>query len=225
MASEKKMTREVLARMIDHTCLKADASVGDIERLCSEAISYHFAAVCVHPVQVERAVSFIGSGGIKVGATAGFPMGQNTSEVKAFETQDAINRGAREIDMVLNIAALKAGDVALVRADIAGVARVCRDNQVTSKVILETCYLTDDEKILACQIAKDEGMDFVKTSTGLAGGGARVADIKLMRKTVGPDMGVKASGGVRTLESALAMIAAGATRIGTSSGVAIVSEL
>jgi len=152
-------------------------------------------------------------------------MGQNTSAVKEFETKDAIDLGAREIDMVINVAAMKAGDIDVVRREIAQVAKVCKAHDVTSKVILETCFLTDDEKILACQIAREEEMDFVKTSTGLATGGATIADIQLMRNTVGPGMGVKASGGIRTLETALAMIAAGASRLGTSSGIAIINEI
>jgi deoxyribose-phosphate aldolase len=224
MISVDGLTWQALAGMIDHTCLKPDATVADMEKLCSEAVTYGFACVCVHPAQVERCVALT-AGRVKVGAAIGFPMGQNTVSVKAFEAQDAIVRGAGEIDMVINIAVLKAGDTGLLRADIAGVAGMCRAEGVVSKVILETCYLTDEEKVLVCRIAQEEGVDFVKTSTGLATGGATVADIRLMRSTVGPEMGVKASGGIRTLDAALAMIAAGATRIGTSGGVAIVDEM
>jgi deoxyribose-phosphate aldolase len=181
--------------------------------------------VAVHPAEVERCVRFLLGCPVRVGAAIGFPLGQNTPEVKLFETKDAIARGAGEIDMVINVRALQSGELALVRGEIAGVVQVCKAHGVISKVILETCYLTDEQKRLVCQIALEEGADFVKTSTGFSPSGATVEDIRLMRSVVGEKMGVKASGGIRDLKTALAMIEAGATHLGTSSGVAIVEEL
>lgn len=218
-------TSAQLAAMIDHTFLKPFGGAGDIERLCDEARRYGFAMVAINPAEVERCVELLRGTAVRVGAAIGFPLGQNTAAAKAFETRDAIERGAGEIDMVINIRALQAGNVDLVRAEIAVMARVCRAAGVISKVILETCYLSDEEKRLVCSIARAEGVDFVKTSTGFGPAGATAADVRLMRAAVGNQIGVKASGGVRTLDDALAMIAAGATRIGTSNSVAIIEAL
>jgi deoxyribose-phosphate aldolase len=181
--------------------------------------------VAIHPAEVERCVQLLQGCPVRVGAAIGFPLGQNTTEVKLFETKDAISHGAGEIDMVINIRALQSGNVALVRGEIAGMVQICQAHAVISKVILETCYLTDEQKRLVCQVALEGGADFVKTSTGFGAGGATVEDIRLMREVVGDQMGVKASGGIRNLKTALAMIEAGATRLGTSSGAAIVDEL
>lgn len=219
------LTPEQLASMIDHTFLKPYGTPADIERLCDEARRYRFAMVAINPAETERCVALLRGSGVRTGAAIGFPLGQSTSATKAFETRDAINKGAGEIDMVINLRALQAGDDARVQAEIADLVAACRPHRVISKVILETCYLSDDEKRRVCRLARDAGADFVKTSTGFGAGGATVADIRLMRATVGPAMGVKASGGVRTLEEALTLIAAGATRIGTSSGVALVEAL
>jgi deoxyribose-phosphate aldolase len=180
--------------------------------------------VAIHPAEVEHCVRLLAGSRVRTGAAIGFPLGQNTSAVKAYETRDSIQRGAGEIDMVINLRALQAGDLGLVRAEITGMVAACRPAGVISKVILETCYLNGEQKRLVCRMALEEGADFVKTSTGFGSAGATVEDIALMRETVGPLMGVKASGGVRTLEMALAMVSAGATRIGTSAGVAIVEE-
>jgi len=223
-----KITPQQLASMIDHTFLKAFGPPADIERCCHEAMQYGFAMVAINPAEVEHCVALLAGSTVRVGAAIGFPLGQNTPAVKAFETRDAIQRGAGEIDMVINIRALQAGDIGLVRMEIADMVKACRQagsGAVISKVILETCYLTDEQKKLVCQIAKQEGADFVKTSTGLGTAGATVEDVRLMRQEVGPDMGVKAAGGIRNLDTALKMIEAGATRIGTSAGIAIVNEL
>lgn len=204
---------------IDHTLLKADANEEQIHALIDEAKEYQFASVCVNPTWVKTAANFLKDSSVKVCTVIGFPLGASTSTVKAFEAKDAIANGADEIDMVINIGALKSSNFKLVEDDIKAVVESSGTKLV--KVIIETCLLTDDEKVKACQLAKSAGADFVKTSTGFSTGGATIEDIALMRKTVGPDMGVKASGGARTLEAAQAFIKAGATRIGTSSGVAI----
>lgn len=214
-----------LAGMIDHTFLKAFGPPSDIERLCREAAEYHFAAVAVNPCEVARCAKLLNGTGVHIAAVIGFPLGQNTSAVKAYEIRDAIANGANEIDMVLNVRDLHSGRLENVRAELRDEAAACKAHGVISKVILETCYLEDSEKIAACRLAREAGLDFAKTSTGFGSGGATVEDVALMRMTVGPSMGVKASGGIRTLASALAMIRAGATRIGTSAGVAIVEEL
>ena len=219
------LTPTQLAQMIDYTFLKPNGTNQDMVKHCAEARQSGFAMVAVHPAEVERCVRFLLGCPVRVGAAIGFPLGQNTPEVKLFETKDAIARGAGEIDMVINVRALQSGELGLVRGEIAGVVQVCKVNGVISKVILETCYLTDEQKRLVCQMALEEGADFVKTSTGFAPGGATVEDIRLMRAVVGEKLGVKASGGIRDLKTALAMIEAGATRLGTSSGVAIVEEL
>lgn len=204
---------------IDHTLLKADANEEQIHALIDEAKEYQFASVRVNPTWVKTAANFLKDSSVKVCTVIGFPLGASTSTVKAFEAKDAIANGADEIDMVINIGALKSRNFKLVEDDIKAVVESSGTKLV--KVIIETCLLTDDEKVKACQLAKSAGADFVKTSTGFSTGGATIEDIALMRKTVGPDMGVKASGGARTLEAAQAFIKAGATRIGTSSGVAI----
>lgn len=208
-----------LNKYIDHTLLKPDASQEQIETLIEEAKKYDFASVCVNPTWVNFAAQALKATDVKVCTVIGFPLGANTPELKAFETSDAIQNGANEIDMVINIGALKSRNFDLVERDIRAVVEAAKGTLV--KVIIETCLLTDDEKVKACQIAQKAGADFVKTSTGFSTGGATVKDVALMRKTVGPDMGVKASGGARSYEDALAFIKAGATRIGASSGVAI----
>ena len=208
-----------LNKYIDHTLLKPDASQEQIETLIEEAKKYDFASVCVNPTWVSFAAQALKATDVKVCTVIGFPLGANTPEIKAFETSDAIQNGANEVDMVINIGALKSRNFDLVERDIRAVVEAAKGTLV--KVIIETCLLTDDEKVKACQIAQKAGADFVKTSTGFSTGGATVEDVALMRKTVGPDMGVKASGGARSYEDALAFIKAGATRIGASSGVAI----
>lgn len=208
-----------LNKYIDHTLLKPNASQEQIETLIEEAKKYDFASVCVNPTWVNFAAQALKATDVKVCTVIGFPLGANTPELKAFETSDAIQNGANEVDMVINIGALKSRNFDLVERDIRAVVEAAKGTLV--KVIIETCLLTDDEKVKACQIAQKAGADFVKTSTGFSTGGATVADVALMRKTVGPDMGVKASGGARSYEDALAFIKAGATRIGASSGVAI----
>lgn len=208
-----------LNKYIDHTLLKPDASQEQIETLIEEAKKYDFASVCVNPTWVSFAAQALKATDVKVCTVIGFPLGANTPELKAFETSDAIQNGANEVDMVINIGALKSRNFDLVERDIRAVVEAAEGTLV--KVIIETCLLTDDEKVRACQLAQKAGADFVKTSTGFSTGGATVADVALMRKTVGPDMGVKASGGARSYEDALAFIKAGATRIGASSGVAI----
>lgn len=211
-----------LAAYIDHTLLKPEAALGAFDTLCDEAKQYHFKSVCVNSSRVPYVTKKLQGTDVLVCSVVGFPLGAMDSRAKAFETRRAIAEGAKEIDMVINIGALKSGDLQLVENDIRAVRRATRATTVL-KVIIETCLLNDDEKVLACEIAKQAGADFVKTSTGFAGGGATVADVALMRRTVGPKLGVKASGGVRDQATALTMIQAGATRIGTSSGVAIVT--
>ncbi|MCX7023299.1 MAG: deoxyribose-phosphate aldolase [Spirochaetes bacterium] len=211
-----------LAKYIDHTLLKPDATVEQINVLCDEAVKYRFWSVCVNSSWVEYCARKLGGTGVKVCAVVGFPLGAMDSRSKGLEARTAVANGAAEIDMVVNMGTLKAKDLKAVREDMLAVRRACRAG-IVLKVIIETCLLTDEEKVLACQIAKDIGADFVKTSTGFSKSGATVADITLMRRTVGPKMGVKASGGVKSFEDAVQMIRAGATRLGTSSGVAIVS--
>lgn len=219
------LTPTALAALIDHSYLKPYGPPADIVRLCAEARQYGFAMVAINPAETAACVRLLAGTGVRVGAAVGFPLGQNTRAVKAYETADAIRRGAGEIDTVINLRALQAGDTALVRGEIADMVRLCRPAGVTCKVILETCYLSDAEKRLVCQMAREAGADFVKTSTGMGTGGATAADVRLMREAVGPAIGVKAAGGIRTLDQALILIAAGATRLGTSQGVAIVEEL
>jgi len=210
-----------LNKYIDHTILKPETTQEQVEKILSEAKEYDFASVCVNPTWVSLAAESLKDSDVNVCTVIGFPLGANTSAVKAFETEDAIANGADEIDMVINVGALKAGNDALVLDDIKAVVDASGDKLV--KVIIEACLLTDDEKVRACQLSKEAGADYVKTSTGFSTGGATVADVALMRKTVGPDMGVKASGGARSYEDAIAFIEAGASRIGASSGVAIMN--
>lgn len=212
-----------LARTIDHTLLKPDATPGDIDKLCAEAREHRFAAVCVNPIWVKRAAGLLKGSDVLVASVVGFPLGATPGEIKALEARRAIRDGAREIDMVLNVGALKAGDHALVQDDIAKVADACREAGAVCKVILETGLLTDEEKVVAAKLAKAAKAHYVKTSTGFGPGGATTFDVALMREAVGPEMGVKASGGVRTTEQAQQMIAAGATRIGASASVQIVT--
>ncbi len=216
-----------LARYIDHTLLKPEATPAQIAQLCAEAREYAFAAVCINPVNVAQAAQLLKGTSVAVCTVVGFPLGASLAEVKAYEAQEALNQGAAEIDMVINIGALKAGLYDVVRDEIALMVRTCKAHTAPAlvKVIIEACLLTDDEKVRACQIAQAAGADFVKTSTGFSTGGATLADVALMRRTVGPALGIKAAGGVRTRADAEAMIAAGATRIGTSSGVKLVQGL
>ncbi|MFB7816144.1 deoxyribose-phosphate aldolase [Paenibacillus chitinolyticus] len=209
-----------IAGMIDHTLLRADATKAEITKLTEEAKKYEFASVCVNPTWVAYSAEQLSGSSVKVCTVIGFPLGATTSAVKAFETKDAIANGAGEVDMVINIGALKAGDDTLVESDIKAVVDAAAGKALV-KVIIETSLLTDEEKVRASELSVKAGADFVKTSTGFSTGGATPADVALMRKTVGPDVGVKASGGVRSLEDMNAMIEAGATRIGASSGVKI----
>lgn len=213
-----------VASMIDHTLLKPDAARKDIETLCREAIEYRFATVCVNPTWVAACARLLQDSGVNVTSVVGFPLGATTPDVKNYETRRAIFDGAREIDMVINVGALKSGDLRLVERDIEAVAAPCRESAVVSKVIIEAALLTDDEKVTACTLAKAAGADYVKTSTGFGPGGATASDVALMRRVVGEEMGVKAAGGVRDLEGLKAMVAAGATRVGASAGVRIVQE-
>lgn len=207
-------------KLIDHTLLKPDAKEADVIKLCQEAKQYDFMSVCVNPYYVPLAKKELTGSNVLVCTVVGFPLGQNTTETKILETRDALKNGADEIDMVINIARLKDGDNPYVENEIALLKKECANH--TLKVIIETCLLTDEEKIRACKLAKSAGADFVKTSTGFSTGGATVHDVKLMRETVGEKMGVKASGGVRTHEDLLNMVSAGATRIGTSNGTKII---
>ena len=212
-----------LAKYIDHTLLRPDVTAADIDLLCDEALEYGFASVCINPTWVKRAAERLRGSSVRVCTVIGFPLGANTHQIKAMEARRALRDGAREVDMVINIGALKSGMTDVVRTDIAQVVDAAHEGGAICKVILETALLSDEEKVVASSLAKQAKADFVKTSTGFGGGGATVYDVALMRETVGPDMGVKASGGVRTLEDAEDMIAAGATRIGASAGVQIVS--
>jgi len=212
-----------LAAYIDHTLLKPEASEADILQLCKEAAEHHFKSVCVNPLWVETAKRALRGTGVLTCAVVGFPLGANNTDVKVFEARGATMDGADEVDMVINIAAARALDKETLVNDISAVAEVVHGEESLLKVIIETSLLSDAEKVLACQAAVEAGADYVKTSTGFNGGGATAQDVALMRQTVGPDIGVKASGGVRSREKAEEMIAAGATRIGTSSGIAIVT--
>ena len=212
------------ASLIDHTLLKPEASEADIRKLCDEAAQFGFASVCVNPAWVKRASEFLRGTGVPVCTVIGFPLGATLPDVKAFEARRAIFNGAREVDMVINIGALKSGDDCAVEDDIRAVAQAAHENGVLLKVIIETALLTDEEKVRACLASKNAGADFVKTSTGFAKGGATVEDVSLMRRTVGSALGVKASGGVKGIDDARAMFEAGATRIGASVGVKIAQE-
>ncbi len=213
-----------VARLIDHTLLKPDATPDQIAQLCYEARKHDFASVCINPTHVKLAAQLLAGSRVPVCTVIGFPLGANSPEVKAFETQQAIDNGATEIDMVINIGAIKANDVAAAARDVRAVVRAAHAHNAIVKVIIEAALLTDDEKITASLIAKEAGADFVKTSTGFGPGGATVEDVALMRRVVGPNLGVKAAGGVRSYEDAQAMVAAGATRLGASAGVRIVKE-
>jgi deoxyribose-phosphate aldolase len=218
------MTPADVASIIDHTLLKADATRDDVERLCGEAREYGFATVCVNPAWVATASRAVRDSGVGVCAVVGFPLGATPADVKQYETRRAISDGATEIDMMINVGALKSDGTSVVEAEVAGVVGVCRDSGVLIKVIIEAALLTEEEKAAACRLAKDAGADYVKTSTGFGPGGATVADVALMRRVAGPDIGVKAAGGVRDYEAVKALVVAGATRIGTSAGVKILAE-
>ena len=212
-----------LAEYIDHTLLRPDASPADIDKLCDEAVEYSFAAVCINPTWVARAKRRMRGAKITVASVVGFPLGANTPEIKAMEARRALRDGAREIDMVINIGALKGGEHGLVQRDIAGVSDACREVGALNKVIIETAYLTDEEKVIACRLAVGGRAHYVKTSTGFGPGGATVFDVALMREVVGAKVGVKAAGGIHTAAEVREMITAGATRIGASAGIRIVS--
>jgi deoxyribose-phosphate aldolase len=216
------ITAQELARFIDHTLLKPDAVESQFEQLCREAVQYNFYSVCVNSGWVSYVAKKLRGTNVKVCSVIGFPLGEMETRSKAFEARNAIDHGAHELDMVISIGALKSGDLKHVENDIRAVKRACRSTTVL-KVILETSMLTDQEKIIACEICKKVEVDFVKTSTGFGGGGATVADIELMRRVVGPNMGVKASGGIKDFASAVAMIKAGANRIGAGASVAIIT--
>jgi deoxyribose-phosphate aldolase len=217
-------SQKAIAHYIDHTLLKADATRAQITQLCREAQEYRFAAVCVNPTHVKLCADLLKDSGVAVASVAGFPLGATPPEVKAYEARQAIQNGASEIDMVINIGALKDGDYDLLERDIAAVVRVCRDGHAVCKVIIEAALLSEPEKVKACELAQKAGADYVKTSTGFGPSGATTADVALMRRVVGPEMGVKAAGGIRSLADAQAMIEAGASRIGTSAGIKIVQE-
>lgn len=215
---------ETLAGAIDHTLLKPEATREQIGRLCREAAEHHFASVCVNPVNVKLCAELLASSAVPVCTVVGFPLGATPTAVKVFETERTLRDGAMEVDMVINIGALKAGDYQIVFDDIAAVVAASHAANALVKVIIEAALLSDEEKIVACLLAKEAGADFVKTSTGFGPGGATVHDVALMRQTVGPDIGVKAAGGIKTYADAQAMLAAGATRIGASAGITIVEE-
>jgi len=214
-----------LNKYIDHTLLKSDATYAQIEKLCSEAQENEFFSVCVNSYYVKKCVALLSGSSVKVCTVVGFPLGASTMETKRFEAMKAVAEGASEIDMVMNNSAVKSGDWQYVQNDMASLAQVCHQQGAILKVILETCLLTDEEKRKACEIAKRANVDFVKTSTGFSTGGATEDDVKLMRSIVGDKIGVKASGGIRDAETALRMIRAGASRLGTSASVEIVKGL
>jgi deoxyribose-phosphate aldolase len=213
-----------VAHLIDHTLLKPEATVQQIAQLCHEALLHRFASVCINPSHVKLAAELLRTSDIKVCTVVGFPLGATSPQAKMFETEQALADGATEIDMVINIGALKGGDDDLVRRDITGVVQAAHRRNALCKVIIETALLSEEEKIRACQLTKEAGADFVKTSTGFSGGGATIEDVRLMRQVVGPQVGVKASGGIRNLVDAKNMIAAGATRLGASAGIKIIQE-
>jgi deoxyribose-phosphate aldolase len=222
--TDETLSSTALAGMIDHTLLRPDATTVEIERLCREAREYGFASVCVNSCHVHMCAGLLAGSHVKVCATVGFPLGAMSTEAKVQEAVRAIDDGAQEVDMVMNIGMLKSGSRAIVEEDIRAVVQAAHRRRTLVKVILETGLLQDEEKIIACTIAQHAGADFVKTSTGFGHGGATVADVALMRKTVGPSFGVKASGGIRTREDALALIEAGANRLGASAGIHIVGQ-
>jgi deoxyribose-phosphate aldolase len=218
------MRKEEIARLIDHTLLKPEATPAQVETICEEAKHHHFASVCINPFHVERVARALDGTDVATCTVVGFPLGATLTAVKVFEAQQALNAGADEIDMVLNIGALKGQAYDFVQEDIAAVAEACHPQGGILKVILETALLSDAEKVVACRRAQAAGADFVKTSTGFSTAGATLEDVRLMRQTVGPDMGIKAAGGIRSYADALAMVEAGATRIGASAGVKIVTQ-
>lgn len=219
------LTRASLAKYMDHTLLKPEATAADIDRVVAEARQYGTASVCVNPYWVARVAAGLAGSGVKTCTVIGFPLGATSTASKVAETRDATAHGAQEIDMVINIGELKAGNDDAVRSDISAVANAAHEAGALLKVIIETCLLSDEEKRRACKLSIAGGADFVKTSTGFSTGGATTADIALMRETVGPELGVKASGGIRTLEAAEAMIEAGATRLGVSAAASILEEV
>lgn len=221
---KEMVTVEQLANMIDHTNLKAFADDAAFEKLCDEAKKYNFKMVAINPAQTIRCKKKLEGSPVHVGAAIGFPLGQTTLECKIFETKDAIEKGADEIDYVINVAELKNKNYDYIKKEMEEIVKICREAGKTSKVIFENCYLTDDEKRKVAEIAKEVKPDFIKTSTGFGTGGATVEDVKLMKSVVGDEVKVKAAGGIRDLKTALAMIEAGAERLGTSAGVAIVEE-
>ena len=221
---KEMVTVEQLANMVDHTNLKAFADDAAFEKLCDEAKKYNFKMVAINPAQTVRCKKKLEGSPVHVGAAIGFPLGQTTLECKIFETKDAIEKGADEIDYVINVAELKSKNYDYIKKEMEEIVKICREAGKTSKVIFENCYLTDDEKRKVAEIAKEVKPDFIKTSTGFGTGGATVEDVKLMKSVVGDEVKVKAAGGIRDLKTALAMIEAGAERLGTSAGVAIVGE-
>jgi deoxyribose-phosphate aldolase len=221
--SELKLSSQDLAGMIDHTLLKPDATISEINQLCEEAIQYNFASVCVNPSYVETCFNLIKSSNVKVCTVIGFPLGATTTRTKYLEAEESIKNGAEELDMVINVGKLKDGDYDFVFNDIKSIADLSKRHLCTSKVIFETCLLTDEEKVVASLLAKEAGLNFVKTSTGFSKSGATVHDVSLMKFVVGDKLQVKASGGIRSYEDAIAMINAGATRLGASAGVKIIA--
>jgi len=221
--SELKLSSQDLAGMIDHTLLKPDATISEINQLCEEAIQYNFASVCVNPFYVDTCFNLIKSSNVKVCTVIGFPLGATTTQSKFHEAEEAIKNGAEELDMVINVGKLKDGDCNFVFNDIKSIADLSKRHLCTSKLILETCLLTDEEKVAACLLAKEAGINFVKTSTGFSRSGATIHDVSLMKFVVGDKLQVKASGGIRSYEDAIAIINAGATRLGASAGVKIIA--
>lgn len=215
---------KALANQIDHTLLRADATENEFRQLCQEADDYGFKMVAINSFPVKQCREFLQDSPVHVGAAIGFPLGQTTIATKVFEVQDAIKNGADEIDYVINIGKLKAGDSEYIKEEMTAIVKASREGGILSKVILENCYLTDEEKVTVCEIARAVKPDFVKTSTGFGTGGATLADVALMKKVVGEEVKVKAAGGIRDLTTALAMIEAGAQRLGTSSGIKIIEE-
>ena len=214
-----------LSQLIDHTNLKPDATIAMMEKLCQEAKNYHFKMVAINQVQSQLCAQLLKGTGVDIGAAIAFPLGQTTIASKCFETQNAIENGATEIDYLINISELKAGNLQYIEDEMAQIVKICRQHNVVSKVIFENCYLTDEEKIALCKIAVKVKPDFIKTSTGFGTSGATVEDVKLMKNQVGDAVKVKAAGGIRSADTFKKMIAAGAQRIGTSSGIAIIDEL
>ena len=224
VVADTKLSLDQVAGMIDHTLLKPEATEYQIKQLCQEARAYRFASVCVNPTWVSLCANLLAGSPVRVCTVVGFPLGATLTEVKVYEAEQAIQAGAGEVDMVINIGYLKSGRYAAVDKEMAGVVEAAHRQNAVAKVIFEMCLLTAEEKIAACVLAKHAGVDFVKTSTGFSSGGATAADVALMRKVVGPDLGIKAAGGIRTASDLRTMVAAGATRIGASVGVRIVQE-